>query len=544
MKKTVSILIALVFALGGLSACRFGDENEIEYDVTKSHLNVGVFNAGLGRVWMDSLARDFEEAYKDVEFEEGKKGVQVVVDAKKNEFNTGNLSVSMENWENALYAVEFSDFDLYHSKGLLADITDVITEKVYDEDGNLAAETEKSAVLSIHDKMDAVWKREDGDDFYERNGVTYALPHRSSVGGIIYDADLFNSAGFYFFSNGKIGATQADIDAGRAGFGPDGKRGTADDGMPTTYKEFTDLLRTISNTDGIIPFTWAQEGALDYQKNLAWESFFANYEGAESYAKNFTSTDYEMLANQEGRKAGIQFFYDVVKGNYYSKKAEKQGFGDAQFEFIDSINTNNRIAMFMEGGYWESEAREFFNEAAEINPDMGYGKRDFRLLPIPNFVGVDGITDQTNTDGNEVLLGKTLTSLVFMAAKYKNKTDVTDRLAKLFLQFMHSRKQLSNFTRDTGASFKTFDFTPTAEELCGYTKFAQNVWRYISEGSEIVPSICGTQKWKDNYNLCETNLTFCAAGSYSNAASYFINKPSATVADCYQAVQQTIRSMA
>ena len=137
-----------VTSLGAFAGC--GGSGQ-KYDETKSQLNVGVFYGGLGRVWMDSLAKDFEEYYKDTSFEDGKKGVQVIVDAKKKEFEIANLSVTMESYDNALYATDFSDIALWHQNGLLADISDIVNEKVYDEDGNLAAATGKAAVSSIHD---------------------------------------------------------------------------------------------------------------------------------------------------------------------------------------------------------------------------------------------------------------------------------------------------------------------------------------------------------------------------------------------------------
>ena len=540
--KQFAIVIAASLALGSFAGCGnigdTGNTGETTYDETKSQLNVGVFYGGLGRVWMDSLAKDFEEYYKDVSFEEGKKGVQVIVDAKKGEFEPAKLSSTMEFYDNALYALDFSDIASWQGKGLIADISDTVNEKVYDEDGNLAEATGKEAVSSIHDIM-----YDEFEGYYDYDGKTYALPHRNSISGIIYDADLFDSKGYYFFANGSLGAKQADIDAGRAGTGPDGELGTADDGMPVTYSDFQTLLRKMKS-ENVIPFTWAQEGALDYQKNFAYEAFMANYEGAENYAKNFTSDNMEELANQEGRKAGIQFFYDVVKNGYYSQKAEKQGFSAAQFEYIDSVNTNNPIAMFMEGGYWESEARAAFDDAAVTNPDMGYGKRDFRLFPIPNFVDVDGITNQTNTSDKEVLLGKSQTAAVFITEKNKcENPEVQQKLAKLFLQFMHSRQQLSNFTRDTGACFKTFDFTATEEELSGYTKVGQNVYRYISEGAQVVSSISGTEKWKGDFTTCESTLTGCKAGEYTNAVAYFLNNPNDSVDDCYDKVQESIKSL-
>ncbi len=396
--------------------------------------------------------------------------------------------------------------------------------------------------------------------YHERNGKYFALPYRVHVSGIIYDADLFNENGYYFFKNGTMGAKQADIDAGESGNigpGPDGVVGTTDDGMPATYNDFVKLLQQMV-TDDVIPFTWS--GGTNYQRMYAYESVWANYEGLNDYSLNWsfdgttddgqtvTETNYaEVLSEQEGRKAAIKFFYDIMHNNKnYSTNALTQAYNTAQFEYVDSINQNKRIAMFMEGGYWENEARTYFDNAAIIDSEMGYGKRDFRLLPIPNFTGTEGIANQTNTNGKEVLLGRENTSIVCIPKKTAAKNaELQLELAKLFLQFVQSREQMSNFVRDTGAVFRPYEFSATAEEFAKWTKFGQNVYSYMQEGCQVVSDISRSNKrlslyasgfaWSFKYNAANVSLY--------DPVTTFDKYDTLSVEDCFANVKAGLKKM-
>ena len=78
IKKFRTIVAATLAAVSVLSvsACGKKDSGEKE-DPTKTYLDVGVFNAGLGTAYFDELKKDFEAYYADTEFETGKKGVVV-----------------------------------------------------------------------------------------------------------------------------------------------------------------------------------------------------------------------------------------------------------------------------------------------------------------------------------------------------------------------------------------------------------------------------------------------------------------------------------
>ncbi len=552
IKKILTCILAFALSITCFAGC--GSSQGL--DTNKSTLYVGIFKAGLGTTWLDNSIKDFEEYYKNTSFEDGKMGVQVVMDARTEEFKTASLSTTMQYNKNGIYFLDQSDYEVFLSKGVLADITDTIKENVYDDDGNLLPESEKDgATKSILDTMSDEWV-----GYHERDGKYYAIPYRVGVSGIIYDADLFNKNKYYFDKNGDMGLTQADIDLGvngEIGPGPDGVVGTADDGMPETYNDFIKLMKQMSQEDDVIPFTWS--GATPYQRVYAYESVWANYQGYNDYALNYsfngTTTNGDVvtesnfkdyLVDQEGRKAGIKFFHDIMRspnGSYYSSTAMTQAHSAAQLDFIGSVNRTKRIAMFMDGGYWENEAREDFNTMAQIDSNYGYGKRDFRILPIPNFVGTEGIANQTNTSEKEVLLGRGANSIVCLAKTSKNDNpELQLQLAKLFLQFVQSRKQMSNFVRDTGACFRTYDFSATPDELINYTKFGQSIYRYIEEGSKILADVRLSDKRKSVGGSTEFFWSYSVKFDVeiSDPATTFNKYKTLSVEECYTEVKERL----
>lgn len=551
MKKLISLLLVFVVSLSTMSivGCRSQGEN---FDATKTQLFVGVMSAGMGTIWSDNVINDFEDFYKDQSFESGKMGVQVIKDYRKDEFVPTALRSTMKGYRNAIYFVNQSDYDGYIADDLLVDITDVINEKVYDANGDLSAKTGLPASQSIMDTMKDVYV-----GLHERQGKYYAIPWCESVDGMVYDADLFDENGYYFYKNGQLGACWEDVENGDCSPGPDGKMGTTDDGMPATYAQFKTLCTKMAKQDDVIPFTWA---GTEYQRRYAFESIWANYEGYDDYKLNYTfsGTDDQLgeiteenyntvLAAQEGRLAAIQMFKDIMSNKWYSDNAFKNSYTGAQTEYIYSKNTNNRIAFFMEGGYWEAEGRGTFDNMAITEPDDAYGKRNFKLFPIPNFVEVDGITDQTNTSEPEVLLGGGDNALVFLTKQNSSDNpDVQLRLAKLFLQFANSREQMVHFTRDTGACFRCYDFEVMPQEKAEFTKYTQSVYSYIEDGAVICPKIDYAQTRKQGGSDFSSQWSFKATvggTTFYNVANVFKNVPNATVEQVFTALKDALANL-
>ena len=189
IKRLLTCAIALIISISAFGGC-----NKVDgVDKNKSQLNIGIFKAGLGTKWLEEAMADFTEYYAETSFEEGKKGVQLIMDDRTEEFKVTNLSTTMPYNDNAIYFLDQADFETFHSKGLLEDITETVKEKVYDEDGNFAKDTGKDATLSIIDRMN-----DEFIGYHERNGSYYALPYRLIVSGMMYDADLFDKNIFTF----------------------------------------------------------------------------------------------------------------------------------------------------------------------------------------------------------------------------------------------------------------------------------------------------------------------------------------------------------
>lgn len=547
---TLAVAATLAMAVscgggGGSTSNNGGKESNTPDTSGKTQLNVGVFDAGLGTVYFDEMAKDFEEYYKDTSFEEGKKGVAVIPLKKKEEYKPGNLIATMTNYDNVLYFLDQGNYTEFASKGLIADITDTVEEKFLDEDGNLAKDTGKAATQSIKDTM------VDGyADCFLYNGKYYAVPFWIQVPGIIYNADLFNEKRFYFKANGSLGAIQADIDAGNCGAGPDGKLGTADDGLPATWNDFVSLMKQMVNSD-VTPFAW--DATHEYQRSGAFTQIWANYEGYNNFMLNYTfnGTDsvlgeiteenYKDLANQEGRKAAIKAFYDITGNdkNYTRKSVSGNNHLEAQKEFINSVVDGSPVAMFLENSYWESEARSTFNQLAQEDPSYAYGKHDYRFMPIPKFTGVNGIKDQTNTE--RVIAGRGADNYICIAAKNNNKnSEIQTGIAKLFIRFVQQRSQLVKFTANTGC-FRSFKYTATAEETATYTKYTQSIAKYIAEGAKLTSNLPVAEKRRNNVSLFdEENNAFAfivttSTGALYDPFSYFkysANKGK-TVDDCF-----------
>ena len=85
MKKTkiICLILSVLLSVTSLTACGTRGGGGQEIDETKSLLNIGVFEDGVGSFFVDEYIEDFVEYYKNTPFEDGKMGVQVLKEAKK-----------------------------------------------------------------------------------------------------------------------------------------------------------------------------------------------------------------------------------------------------------------------------------------------------------------------------------------------------------------------------------------------------------------------------------------------------------------------------
>ena len=340
MRKLLTIVLAVLMAFGtcSLTACG-GDKGGDGFDKTKTQLYVGLFKAGLGREWLDQAKIDFEEKYKDVSFEEGKTGVEVVIDYKVTEFKVGTFQTNVPSLSNSIYFLDQSDYAAYATSGILKDVTNVLNNDVYDADGEIVDVTfdkaNKTLSFANGEKSMLDGMTPEYASSFNRDGKYFGSPYRNIVTGMVYDADYFNSAKLYAFKDenpetgDKLGATMADVLAGEnadgleVGYGPDGEKGTLDDGMPETWDDF---LYVMDNMGGATPFIWS--GVESYQRWYFYMNAWANYEGYENFKINYSFSGnhsdlgeinpdnaIEKLSEQLGRKAGYRTSICIQMGS-------------------------------------------------------------------------------------------------------------------------------------------------------------------------------------------------------------------------------------
>mgnify|MGYP002522730468 FL=1 len=109
-KKFKLVVAALMAAVtcASLTACG-GDSSEKE-DPTKTYVDVGVFNAGLGTTYFDEMKEDFEAYYANESFEDGKTGVVLRATKKNTEFNPAQLKTSMKDYQPVIYILDTGDY--------------------------------------------------------------------------------------------------------------------------------------------------------------------------------------------------------------------------------------------------------------------------------------------------------------------------------------------------------------------------------------------------------------------------------------------------
>ena len=262
VKRFFTILMCAVVGLStiGCGGTSGGGESKQDVNENQIQLNVAYYNKGFGGEYVRELGARFEEEYKDVKFGD-KTGVQVMYyptqDASKFKdagLFKGSTDIDVALAENVLIR------NLIKGDALL-DVTDVLTE------------TSKYDNKKIVEKMSEQQKTA-----VSKDGSMYAVPHYASSYGIVYNVSLFDANMWYFKDgyalpvgynpddaicdfdkyqsadiNGMFVTSESDIKTA----GPDGEKGTDDDGLPCTYDEFFWLCKKISQKPNCTPVSWA-----------------------------------------------------------------------------------------------------------------------------------------------------------------------------------------------------------------------------------------------------------------------------------------------
>lgn len=524
-KRALCMLLAISAACTSFAACARPDDGDTSHLTgNESVLKIGVFDGGVGHQWAKNLEVAFEKKYANVSFESGKTGVDVKINAQKEQLSPDQIKASISlgqrnNMEDIYYPSDYVGKAFIQNEYIL-NISDFLSEKVYLENGELADMTYNpvtkknelnegatAPTKSILDKMrsiEAEGYNFSSDTIGGKESGYYFFPYESSLSGFVYDHDLFEEQGWL-----RYGGV---------------------DGLPDTMDEFFELLDEIAGS-GYIPFTFSANQAYYYTTGLR-KAFIAQYEGYDAAALNYTyngeytfkkgalpdsvAGEYPenikknadgsytatitpenawILTYQPGKEEWIKFARKLMDTRYIDPDCSKttMDFTGVQQQFVLSKlekNGQKRIAMIYEGEWWENEARDYFNYTG------GYGTRDFRFFPLPEIEGQKDPAVRSVAEYSDDVSG-------FVNAK----TPVPE-LCRLWLQYSHSESALENFTMQTGLTM-AYDFDLSEEQQGQMSKFARNVYK-IKKQSDY-----GVTTFRETFNLnAHPFWSFCKSGGF------------------------------
>lgn len=494
--KKMKRLTALVFAglltagsVGVLGACgkKENDPNTIY---------VKMYNGGFGTEWIAKAGQEYT----------AKTGTKIAVKTYKTE---GMTPQNLKSDNNELFFLQDAKYYNYVESGVLADISTAIT-------GANPYESDKT----IYSKMNA-----DQQDFLAVDGKYYGLTHYVGNWGLVYDVDLFNKENYYFregkdqntdykrfdtmdeqAAQREIGAMFVNSTNPKKANGPDGVYGTADDGLPATYADFWILCKRIRNTENI-PLVWSGTQRGTYLTSFMM-SLIADNLGKQDLLKTFNfniGDKVENLANfdadgniinfngeatfngsngyeiyrQEAYYQGLEFIRELMQGYqiYGNGYGTDDGFQytSAQDVFIRSIKETNKIAMLIEGQWWENEANKVFISMENDGEMYSRKNRNFGWMPLPK-ASVEQVGE-----------GKTmLSNQDAICVVRKGISD--DKLAKIidFIQFLNTDEQLVKFTQETSA-MRGLNYKLEEAEMASLTPFGRSVVTSLQTSSIVYP---------------------------------------------------------
>lgn len=555
VKRILALLLALMMSLtmaacgGGNNSGAADDVNNETVDTERTQLYVFNFAGGYGVEWLKLLKDRYEELHKDDVYEEGKKGIQIIINNEKKAAT--ELEDQILNNRDEVYFAEKAYYYSLLSKGVLGDITEAVT-------GDMAAYGDPAGTTLL-DKMYDEQKSFLG---VEENGEVkyYAYPHYASYTSLMYNVDLFEKEKYYFAKDVVDPQATEDYFIVRStdekSAGPDGEYGTSDDGLPATFEEFFILCDYIAS-NGHTPVTWTGSHRDTYLGNLL-QAIVANVDGRDQTMLNFTmngvaenlgtatasgfvadaqsttvtaANGYEMLRSK-GRYYALNFVGSLV-GNesYYNEMGFNSAYShlNAQEDFLYAGNDGGQtapIAMLVEGTWWENEAESTYNDMVNaMGETYSQENRKFAIMPLPK---VSAEETGTNT------LCENSYALCFMKA---NVAEWKKPIAIDFIKFANSNQALAQFSQVTNTP-KALKYEMTAEQMDGMTYFGRSILE-LQQNSEIVfpyssepiyANQAGTFAMVDMWNST-------ISGEYYSYPSAALRKGETTVVDYFNGLK-------
>lgn len=514
LKKLFTSILAVAM-LAGATACSVATppatSEQESIDNSKAQLNVWVYDGGFGSEWLYKAKARYEEIHKNDSYN-GKTGIQIKVTAQKTGFTASTVKSNAYD----IYFHDAVDYRTFINEDALLDLTDVYTK-------DNPYETGKKVGDKVYEEM---------EEYYNYNGKYYAVPHYAGYFGIAYNIELFDEMGYYIRDDADFVNKALDknftSNASLKSAGPDGQKGTDDDGLPVTYDDFFFLCEymKISST----PLIWSGQYADKHLTGLT-HALVAQAEGAEQLRLTYTN---DGVATTLGKVVNGEFVLDAEpttitsangyelarrKGNYealtFINKLVNQTAGDgehywheqysfdngfshtaAQRAFLSygyTINTQKKIGMLVDGAWWENEAKDVFADMASSNGDeYSRSNRKIGWMPLP----------KAEADDNGSTVYSTLQACGFAKSTVEDwKKDVVID----FMQFLNTDESLREFSVTTN-TLKAMKYTLTDADKAQLSTYGRSLINYV-ENSDVVFPYAANSIFVNNQTLFKDDAT-------------------------------------
>ncbi len=559
-KKIMAIIFASVLFLGVTVSCNGGggesgsgnnnggseSVDNGKTDASKTQYMISAYDGAYKQEWIARICNELNALLKDVSFETGKKGVQFKYAGDKSQTTAADIkngtskydlyitSESSPSGDGSEYIgvkngkIDFGNVNAY-------DLTDILSAKVLDENGEVTEidpetkafkTTDKKSLLDMLDpEIVDEWNFAKADGAPEgKDKIYYFMPFEDVPCGFIVDYD-------YLTKNGLTG--------------------TGIEGMPADMDELYNILERYNGWglgSGINFYLKCYENAMrakvdgiEKLKNMAYlfndaEGYDFNGDGTITddekiyYRENGTSyeTNAYLATKTRGYLETVKFakritYKDASSGDtYFYSGTLSESFKNMQSSFVNSKNSKFQkpIVSIFDGEFWENEAEAWFNQARD--PADKFGKRDFRMVPIPKKV-----TD--NDAESKYLLSSKQTSMIVVNPKRVRGNEAKEKLTAILLQYIFSRKGLATINTVTNISMPSYKYELTTEEYNSLTKYAQYMYRLYRNPEFEYFRVSGVANFIKNPSLFIRDVSVTYAGSViSQMTNMAVNSTKAT----------------
>lgn len=515
LTKALSLAMCALM-VAPVTACNLGGDTGEEVDNSKTQLNVFHYFAGFGDAWLLELADNFEKAYANVPFEDGKMGVQVHKRGEMRDFDATQM--------------QSSTFDVFFLEGPKDFYNIMATGAAEPLDSIMTTPNAEDSNQTIISKMTAQQQAA-----YTYNGHYYGIPHYEGNYGLIYNRDMFEENGFFFAANPdeETGERFIASPTDEKTVGPDGKTGiidgidySDDDGLPRTYEEFFYLCTEI-NARSIDPICWPGQYKQQHVVMLL-DNVVSNNLGAEQANLRYTfngEANNLIVLDESGnpvKNADGSFVTEsmtINEGNAWNL-ARAKGVYDA-FEFVQTILNNKDFynedagendgvshtlnqqyflengslgkresAMLADGTWWQMEADAVFEDMEMRDENYSKENRKFGWLPLPQ---------ANEAEAAKLASGeKKLTFNDYLNAVSCVRSGLPEGVKKAalaFLQYAYTDKALTDFTYTTGTTIGVDYLDQIDRSKLNY--YTASLINYLDK-AEIVHQVSSTARFQKN----------------------------------------------